>query len=123
VLAEYSPNEIGICYDSGHGNIMGDGLDFLEEVKDRLLVLHLNDNDSTGDQHKLLFSATVDWERIAGIIAASTYNKPLSMELSVRYSGIEDMFDFLAQAMTTGKIFSQMVEVHALERAKCVAPL
>ena len=109
VLAQYSPNEIGVCYDSGHGNIMGDGLDFLDSVKERLIVLHLNDNDGASDQHNLLFSATVDWERTASIIAASAYNKPLGLELTVRHSGIADPSDFLAQAMATGTKFAEMV--------------
>ena len=90
--------------------MVGDGLDFLDEVKDRLLVLHLNDNDGTADQHKLLFSATVDWERTAVIIAASSYNKPLSMELSLRHSGVKEAPDFLAQAMTTCTTFATLVK-------------
>ena len=109
LLAKYSPDQVGVCYDTGHGNIAGDGLDFLDEVKERLLILHLNDNDGTGDQHNPLFSATVDWERAAGIIAASSYEKPLSMELSLRQSGFEDSGDFLALAMTTGTRFAEMV--------------
>ncbi len=112
ILAKYSREQVGICYDPGHGNIVGDGLDFLEAVKDRLVVLHLNDNDGAADQHKLLFSATVDWKRMAGIIAASAYDKPLSMELSVHHSGIniKDASDFLAQAMATCTKFAGMVE-------------
>mgnify|MGYP001109613450 CR=1 FL=1 len=109
ILAQYSPEQVGICYDSGHGNLIGDGLDFLEIVKDRLVVLHLNDNDATGDQHNCLFTGTVDWAREARLIAASSYNKPLSMELSVRDSGIKKPADFLAQAMVTGTQFAEMV--------------
>ncbi len=111
ILAEYSPNEIGICYDSGHGNIMGDGLDFLEEVKDRLLVLHLNDNDGSGDQHKLIFTATVDWARLAQLVATSSYDKPLGMEVVMRNMRIDDAPTFLAQAMATCTKFAEMVEV------------
>ncbi len=110
ILALYSPEQVGICYDSGHGNIVGDGLDFLDIVKDRLIVLHLNDNDATGDQHNLLFAATVDWERHARILAASSYNKPLSMEVSIRNSGIKRPSDFLDQAMGTCTKFAGMVE-------------
>ena len=105
----YSPDQVGICYDPGHGNIVGDGLDFLDEVKDRLLVLHLNDNDGTGDQHKPLFAATVDWERAARIIAASSYNKPLGLELSIYQSGFTDTAPFLQHAMTTTTRFAEMV--------------
>jgi len=60
-LAQYPPDYIGVCYDSGHGEVVGGGLDFLARVKDRLISLHLHDNDGSGDQHKLLFSANVDW--------------------------------------------------------------
>ena len=49
ILAAYNPSEVGICYDPGHGNIDGGGLDFAEAVKDRLIAFHLNDNDSTSD--------------------------------------------------------------------------
>lgn len=110
VLARYSPDGVGICYDPGHGNIVGGGMEFLEEVKDRLIALHLNDNDGTGDQHNLIFSATVDWERLAGIIAVSVYDKPLTMEITLQHTGIEDVSDFLGQAMTTCTKFAQMVE-------------
>lgn len=57
VLAAYDPADVGICYDPGHGNMAGDGLDFAEAVKDRLIAFHLNDNDSTGGQHGLIFPA------------------------------------------------------------------
>ena len=63
VLAAYDPSsDVGICYDPGHGNIAGDGLEFAEAVKDRLIAFHLNDNDSTADQHGLISPA-----RLTGI--------------------------------------------------------
>ncbi len=109
LLARYSPDEVGICYDPGHGNIVGNGLDFLEEVKDRLIVLHINDNDGSGDQHKLIFSATVDWARMAQLVATSSYNnKPLGMEVVMRNMGIDDAPTFLAQALETCARFSKM---------------
>ena len=75
ILAAYEPSDVGICYDPGHGNMVGDGLDFAEAVKDRLIAFHLNDNDSTADQHNLIFSGSVDWDRLARIIAVSAYDK------------------------------------------------
>ena len=91
----------------GHQTLM----DFLEEVKDRLLVLHLNDNDGSGDQHKLIFSATVDWARMAQLVATSSYDKPLGMEVVMRNMEINDAPTFLAQAMATCMKFAEMVEV------------
>ena len=105
---------MGICYDPGHGNIDGGGLDFAEAVKDRLIAFHLNDNDTTSDQHNLIFSGVVDWDRLAQIIAASAYDKEymtmeivMTMEPGINYSG--DEAQFLSQAMESGVKFHKMV--------------
>ena len=109
VLAEYAPDYIGLCYDSGHGNVSKDGLDQLESLKDRLISVHLHDNDSTGDQHNLLFTGTVDWPRLARLIAQSAYRKCVSMELSQPRSGIADENIFLARAREVGERFAVMI--------------
>ncbi len=109
VLARYSPDDVGICYDPGHGNIVGSGLDFLEVVKERLLVLHLNDNDGSGDQHKLMFSATVDWARMARLVATSSYDKPLGMEVVIKNMETDDEPTFLAQGMETCTRFANLL--------------
>ena len=110
VLERYAPDYVGLCYDAGHGNVSGDGLDETDALTDRLISIHLHDNDGTGDQHNLLFSGTVDWARLAGIIAGSAYEKCISMEVSMRNSGIEDEVAFLAKAFDTGTTFAEMVE-------------
>jgi sugar phosphate isomerase/epimerase len=110
VLAQYSPDYIGICYDSGHGNYAGGGLDFLDRVKDRLISIHLHDNDGSRDQHKLPFSGTVDWARLAQLIAESAYTKCVNMEVAIHNTGIEDERTFLKQAFEAGTTFARMVE-------------
>jgi sugar phosphate isomerase/epimerase len=109
LLSEYDPAYLGLCYDSGHGNSGGEGLDHLERLKGRLISVHLHDNDGTGDQHKLLFSDTVDWSRLARIMAQSAYAKCPSMEVSMRLSGIDDEGAFLRKAFETGTAFARMV--------------
>ncbi len=114
ILATYSPSEVGICYDPGHGNIDGGGLDFAVAVQDRLIAFHLNDNDSSADQHNLIFSGGVDWNRLAGIIAASAYDKEyMTIEIVLPkdpeniYAG--DEAGFLSQALESGLRFHKMV--------------
>ena len=109
VFARYGPRYVGLCYDAGHGNLIADGLDRLERVLDRLISIHLHDNDGEGDQHKLLFSGTVDWPRLAGLLARSPYAKPVSMETTMaRYEDWEETA-FLARARDTGETFARMV--------------
>jgi sugar phosphate isomerase/epimerase len=109
LLSEYDPQYVGLCYDSGHGNTDADGLGHLESLKHRLISVHLHDNDGTGDQHRLLFSGTVDWNRLARIMAESAYTKGVSMEVSMGRSGIQDEKDFLNNAFETGTAFSRMI--------------
>jgi sugar phosphate isomerase/epimerase len=110
LLSEFDSNFIGLCYDSGHGNIDGHGLDYLDSVKDRLISIHLNDNDGNSDQHKPLFTGTVDWKKLARIISQSPYNKPLTFETNIRFSGTKNEDEFLKQAYADGIKFSKMLE-------------
>ena len=109
LFSEYGPDFLGLCYDAGHGNVEGHGLDRLEQVQDRLISVHLHDNDGTGDQHNLLFAGTVDWPRLARILAGSSYEKCVSMELSIGRSGFTDEAAFLQRAFETGTRFAEMI--------------
>ena len=88
LMKKYDTKWLGITYDSGHGNIReGRGLELLELVKDRLMALHLNDNDHSGDLHQPAFYGNVDWQKVAELIDASGYQREmLSFELSMRYT-------------------------------------
>jgi sugar phosphate isomerase/epimerase len=110
VFKLYGPEYIGLCYDSGHGNLAGDGLDWLEKMGDRLIALHLHDNNGVWDEHKLPFSGSIDWERLTKALAHSTYGKWISMELSQGRTGIEDEDEFLFRAYNAGVRLHKMVE-------------
>ncbi len=117
VLAAYEPKYLGLCYDCGHGNLAGDGLDRLDRLKDRLISVHLHDNDGTADQHLIPFTVrpitgTVDWQRLAKIIAASAYGKCVSMESSMkRYPGSNEQ-TWLADAFAAGRRLVGMIDQH-----------
>ena len=58
-------------------------------MKGRLQALHLNDNDGSGDQHQPPFYGTVDWDRLAKLVASSSYKgRPVSFELVMRNTPI-----------------------------------
>jgi sugar phosphate isomerase/epimerase len=109
LFSEYAPEYLSLCYDCGHGNLRPDGLDQLESLKERLVSVHLHDNDGSGDQHKIPFSGTINWERLASIMAKSSYTKCVSMEVSMGRMGIEDETVFLAKTFETGTRFAEMI--------------
>jgi sugar phosphate isomerase/epimerase len=110
LFTRYDHDYLGLCYDSGHGNICDKQFDGLRSVKDRLISVHLHDNEGHSDQHRLLFSGTIDWQELAKIMAASSYKKCVSMELMTAYSEIESEEAFLAQAYKTGVEFTKMID-------------
>ena len=111
LLLEYNQNYLGLCYDSGHGNVAGIGFNQLELLKDRLIAVHLHDNDGSSDQHNLIFSGTINWERLAKTIAESAYTKCVSMEVGIQDSGIKGETNFLKNAFDAGKRFTEMIEM------------
>jgi sugar phosphate isomerase/epimerase len=114
LLKEYDSGGLGLCYDAGHGNIDGRGLDNLEKVKSRLIALHLHDNDGARDQHNIPFTGSVDWRRLAGIIASSPYDKCLNLEVIIQPGSLVDEAEFLRQAYSAGERLAEMVDQQSL---------
>jgi sugar phosphate isomerase/epimerase len=105
----YQPDFLGLCFDCGHSNLIDDGLDQLDKLKHRLIAVHLHDNDGNGDQHNIPFTGTVDWPRLARLLAASSYKKCISMESNIHRTGISDEGEFLAKAYAAGIKLTAMV--------------
>ena len=87
-FARYPADFVGLTYDSGHGHIRKEhSLAKLEKNLDRLCAVHLHDNDGSSDQHQTPFYGTVDWPRLAKLLAKAPLlvGKPLQFEV-VDYS-------------------------------------
>ena len=102
LLAEYEPELVGLCYDSGHGNLVPAGIATLRDHGRRLIAVHLHDNDGTGDQHLVPFDGTVEWGQVCDLIGRSAYHRCPSLEVSTRgYAGVPER-EFLAAAARAG---------------------
>jgi sugar phosphate isomerase/epimerase len=111
LFARYPPEFLGLCYDSGHGNIGGRGLHHLAAVKERLAAVHLHDNKGFDDSHDLPFSGTVDWQRLTVIMAESSYAGCVSLESNMRGEPIDEA-EYLTQAYETATRLSLMIGEH-----------
>mgnify|MGYP000064704171 CR=1 FL=1 len=109
LLSHYEPDYLGLCYDSGHGNIAPGSIERLDRWKERLFVLHLHDNNGADDEHRLPFNGTVPWERLMPVITSSAYDGPISQEIGMGKEPIEDEAEFLRQALERGRRLATMM--------------
>ncbi len=114
LLADYPPEFLGLCYDSGHGNLFQcQGLDHLERNKNRLIAMHLHDNDGLGDLHQPPFYGNLNWERLAEIIKSSSYTREISFEIVARNTPLARNLDaFIDDAYSRCAKFTDMVRGH-----------
>ena len=75
----------------------------------QFISVHLHDNDGLTDQHKPLFTGTIDWVELMRIVVESPYDHYLTMETDMRNSGFRDEEPFLASAYADGRKLMQMM--------------
>ena len=106
----YPPEFLGLCYDAGHSNIGVDGIIHLDVLRDRLLAMHLHDNDGQSDEHKLPFTGTLDWQRLTEVLARSSYRKGVILEVGMRNTGISDEDQLLDEAYRAAVKLQGMID-------------
>lgn len=110
LLAAYDPAFLSFCFDSGHSMLGQNRIERYEPLFARLSVLHLHDNDGLRDLHLPVYDGVVDWERIAALIAASPYTKPISYELSLKNTAFIEAAPFLAYSFPGCQRFAERVQ-------------
>lgn len=80
-------DSLGICIDVGHANLhraryADPAGHFLRTFADRLIHLHVSDNDGTGDQHLVPGTGSIDWRSVAEILRSIRYRGRTVLELA-----------------------------------------
>jgi len=71
---------VGQNIDIGHAHIQGQIEEFLSRPLDRLMNVHMHDNDRSSDQHLPMGKGTVEWKDVLKRLSASCYSGPLTFE-------------------------------------------
>ena len=73
---------IGICWDTGHGNISGQGqLESLRLIGKRLKMVHINDNWGEDDIHTAPFLGNICWTEVAQGLKEIVFCGSLNLEV------------------------------------------
>jgi len=70
------------CFDSGHANAFTKNIENFpwEKYQDKLLCVHLHDNNSYTDQHLIPFRGNINWQLLAQKLKEINYQGPLTCE-------------------------------------------
>ena len=106
---------VGFCWDCGHESCFTPGKQFMPLFGNRLICLHLHDNEGifNQDSHLLPFDGAMDFDRIARQIRESGYSGALMLEAfeshSTRYVEFSPE-EYLQRASAAAKRLRTMVD-------------
>lgn len=125
LFERYDKEYMGICIDTGHAALVCNGKTegFFERYYDRLIAMHLDDNfgvdpslsdDPDGavqksDKHVTPYEGICNWDKICQYIAKSPYELPLTLEVTVPHSTLEEEKEGLTELIAAGEKLTNIV--------------
>ncbi len=107
-LEEFDSPHYGLCYDSSHDQLSRtEPYTLLEKYSDRLLAVHLSDNDGQEDRHWIPFSGIVDWDRVCGVLREVKFAGPLLLE--VERGSAPEATKFILETSLAGERLIKMI--------------
>jgi sugar phosphate isomerase/epimerase len=64
-FSEINDNSLGLALDVGHANINKQIYNFLECFSDKIVHVHVSDNDGRDDSHLGISYGTIEWQKVA----------------------------------------------------------
>jgi sugar phosphate isomerase/epimerase len=99
VFDHINSSRLGFCFDSGHQNYCYKNTDLLSMYGDKLMALHLHDNDESADQHRLPFDGNINWNVVMKKLTDINYKGPTAFEImNMGYEHIGEPREFLTIA-------------------------
>ena len=82
LIQNTEPGMLGICWDTGHGNIQKlDQYLSITTLGEHLVATHIADNDTLKDQHLLPFEGNIDWKAVISGLRDIGYEGLLNLEI------------------------------------------
>jgi sugar phosphate isomerase/epimerase len=72
--------DIGLVFDVGHANLNRQIERFLTVFKDKIVHMHVHDNNGKGDQHLGIGLGNIDWKKVANLLRRMSYDKLVIVE-------------------------------------------
>ena len=77
----------GFCLDTGHLNLLRKNMrTYIPTVGDRIVALHIHDNDQKSDSHLMPYAGSIFWDDFLRLLKSIGYQGDLSFETFGQYS-------------------------------------
>lgn len=82
LLEAIDRENVGLTLDIGHANILGDDAiaEFITTLNDKILIVHIHDNDGKRDQHRAIGEGSIDFRKVIGLLVQAGIEPPLCIE-------------------------------------------
>ena len=100
--------EISVCVDTGHTNLTKQfnqpSVDeVIRKLGKNITCLHLHDNSGFKDEHKVLGSGNIDWEKVFTALNEIDYKGVFNLEIVLTHYGEDFIFEELCYGIKTLK--------------------
>ena len=82
LLDQVADDRVGVCLDVNHANLREDLCEATRAHGERILSLHLSDNDGIDERHWLPGKGIIDWQGWQQALADTGFSGPLTHEVS-----------------------------------------
>ncbi len=90
-LAEVDAPNTGMCFDSGHANMVGDPVAAVAEAAGQMVYCHASDNSGKADEHEMITYGTIDAEGLARALRAIGYSGTFMLEVFYPASRLREL--------------------------------
>ena len=74
-------DDVGVCFDTGHANMMSDVPQAFETVKSYVHSTHVHDNNKDKDAHLWPGAGSIDWKQTLELLGSAPNRPPLLLEI------------------------------------------
>ena len=108
------PQHVGVCYDFGHANLVGQGFhrQNLNIIGSRLHAIHVQDNHGVADEHLMPFHGNINWAEAMAGLADIGYDGDLTYEIQEfgRYFPNDQKHLVVEYSLKVGRVLMDLYE-------------
>ena len=93
LLVDLAAPHTGMCFDTGHANMVGDPVEAVRKTRGQLIYVHYSDNSGEGDDHEMPTYGTIDSDAMAAALHETSYAGTMMLEVFYPVEKLQRLID------------------------------